>query len=108
MLLLLLVMLGAAWLGIRLLNRPFDVDAGLHPAIDFSSVWVLGPDSKSRPRAEYWGGLYFALCVGFCYCAWRKKDMLARNMCLWGLAALSAFPWGKPFQAFHSLESSSF
>ena len=103
MLLLVLVMLGAAWIGIRLLNRPFDMEAGLHPAIDFSSVWYWAPDSKSTPRAEYWGGLYFALFVGLCYCAWRKKDTLARNMCLWGLlGGALGFPLGQTLQAYHA------
>lgn len=103
MLLLVLTMLGAAYLGIWLLNRPFDVDAGLHPAIDFSSVWYWAPESKSRPRAEYWGGLHFALLVGLFYCAWRKKDALARNMGLWGLlGGALGFPMGQTLQAFHA------
>lgn len=103
MLLLLMAMLGAAWLGIRLLNRPFDIDAGLHPVIDFSSIWYWAPESKSEPRAEYWGGLYFALFVGLVYCAWRKRDTLARNLALWGaLGGALGFPLGQMLQAFHA------
>lgn len=103
MLLLLLVMLGAAWIGIRLLNRPFDIDAGLHPPIDFSSIWYWAPESKSTPRLEYWGGLYFAYIVGLGYCAVVKKDTLARNMGLWGLlGGALGFPLGQTLQAFHA------
>lgn len=103
MLLLLLAMLAAAYAGITLLNRPFDIETGRHPAIDFSSIGYWAPDTKSTPRAEYWGGLHFALLVGLAYCTWRKQDVLARNMGCWGLlGGALGFPLGQSLQAFHA------
>ena len=103
MLVLGIAMLATAYLGIQLLNRPFDIEAGRHPALDFSNVWYWAPESGSRPRAEYWGGLHFALLTGLAYCTWRKKDYLARNMGLWGLLGGGlGFPIGQTLQAYHA------
>ncbi len=103
MLLLGLGMLAAAFLGMWLLNSPFDVENRELPAIHFSNLWAWVPGSDSRPRAEAWGGLHCALLVGIVYCAVRKKDVLARNMGLWGLlGGALGFPLGQSLQAFHA------
>ena len=103
MLLLLLAMLGASVLGIWLLNMPFNPEAGHFPAISFSNLWPWAPESSTKPRFEYWGGLGTALLVGFLYCATRKKDILARNLGLWGLlGGALGFPLGQCLQAYHA------
>ena len=103
MFLLLLAMLAAAFVGMWLLNSPFDPEARRLPAIHFSNLWHWLPDSESRPRAESWGGLHAALLLGIVYCAVRKKDALARNMGLWGLlGGALGFPIGQSLQAYHA------
>lgn len=98
-----LAMLVAAFVGIWLFNSPFDPENRALPAIHFSNLWHWLPDSDSRPRAEAWGGLHAALILGIVYCAWHKKDVLARNMGLWGLlGGALGFPIGQSLQAYHA------
>ena len=101
-LLLLAAMLVAAYIGILVLNSPFDPENRVLPWIYFSDDWYWEPEGGFTPRRETWGGLLFALAVGIAYAGWVKKDRLARNLGLWGiLAGAMGFPGGQSVQASH-------
>lgn len=93
--LLLVAMVALHYLGVFLLNSPFALDGSALPAIYFS-----GP---SNPRPECWGGYLLALMGGLAYVSLRRKDALARNLCLWGLLGGGVgFPLGESLQAYHA------
>lgn len=99
---LLLVMLGASYIGIRFLNEPFDPESRVLPWIYFSDDWHWEPEGGFTPRRETWGGLLFALGVALTYIGVMKKDRLARKMGLWGLlGGALGFPGGQSVQAFY-------
>ncbi|MBM3499147.1 MAG: hypothetical protein FJX74_10810 [Armatimonadetes bacterium] len=68
---------GAAWVGVRMLNRPHDPPTRL-PRIYFSAR------DDPRPRPEYWGGLWLAL-AGLLVYLMVRGDGLAVGLTLFGL-----------------------
>ncbi|MFP4500150.1 MAG: hypothetical protein ACLFTT_04045 [Candidatus Hydrogenedentota bacterium] len=103
MLLFLLALVGMFYMGIALLNEPFDPAAKELPAIYFSDHWHWEPGKALEPRPEVWGGLLAVLAAGIIYTAVARKDALARNMALWGvLGGAIGFPLGQSVQAWHA------
>ena len=85
------------------LNDPFDPANRKLPSIYFSDHWYWEPGEPLKPRREQWGGLLFALCWLIAYTGFIKKDLLARNMVLWGmLAGGLGFFLGQCVQAYHA------
>jgi hypothetical protein len=101
--LLLLAMLALQFVGMWLLNSPFDPGQRVLPRIYFSDDWYWEPASDLKPRLECWGGLLLALVglTGYLYGV--RKDWLAGNMALVGfLAGGIGFSAGQSVQAFHA------
>ena len=91
------------YLGIYVLNEPFDPASKKLPSIYFSDHWHWEPGETLKPRREQWGGLLFALGWLIAYTGFIKKDLLARNMVLWGmLAGGLGFSLGQSVQAYHA------
>ena len=102
-LLILFVSIFFIYLGIYILNEPFDPGNKQLPFIYFSDDWYWEPGEKLIPRREQWGGLLFALTFLYFYISFIKKDILARNMTLWGLLAGGfGFTIGQCVQAYHA------
>lgn len=100
---LMLALIGAAYLGSRVLNSPFDPASRELPWIYFSADWYWQPGADLEPRRESWGGLWFALIAGIAYAGWLKKDCVARNLALWGIVGGAlGFPGGQCLQAYHA------
>ncbi len=110
LLVLMLAMIAACYLGAYLLNAPHDPENKRLPLLYFSASWYWEPDAVDLdPRREFWGGLLFALAVGFAYAGALRKDALAWRMGLWGLAGGAlGFPLGQCLQAFHAWNPSMF
>lgn len=103
MLLVMLGLLGLCALGIWALNEPFDPAKKILPRIYFSDDWRWEPGADLKPRREVWGGLLFALAGLIAYTHWRRRDMLAPRLALWGiLGGALGFPLGQCLQAFHA------
>jgi len=103
-LVLMLAMLALYALGAGLLNRPFDPANKLLPRIYFSADWRWQPEasvSELKPRPEHWGGLLFALLGAWIWAGWIRRDLLARNLALWGMLGGLGFPIGQTLQAYH-------
>lgn len=102
--LLFVALLALMFLGILLLNSPFDPETRRLPPIYFSMTWdwvPLRPDPK--PRFENWGGLLLALIGLVAYVSAVRKDVLARNLALCGvLAGGLGFAGGQCIQAYHA------
>ena len=91
------------YLGIYVLNEPFDPANKKLPSIYFSDHWHWEPREMLKPRREQWGGLLFALVGVIAYTGFIKKDLMARNMMLWGmLAGGIGFSLGQSVQAYHA------
>ena len=102
-LLILFVSIFFLYLGIYILNEPFNPANKKLPFLYFSDDWYWEPDNNLKPRREQWGGLFFALLFLFSYISIVKKDILARNMTLWGLLAGGfGFTLGQCVQAYHA------
>ncbi|MGC9327815.1 MAG: hypothetical protein ACP5I1_09295 [Candidatus Hinthialibacter sp.] len=103
MLLLMIALIGAYWVGVYLLNSPYDPANKALPTIYFSADWHWRPDADLKPRRECWGGLWFALIAVITYSGLIRKDRLARNLALWGiLGGAIGFPLGQSLQAYHA------
>lgn len=97
-----LAMLGAYFIGTRLLNYPFYPADQRLPLLYFSDHWRWEPDKVLEPRREAWGGLLFALATVIMYFGVWRRDRLARNLGLWGiLGGAIGFPLGQSLQALH-------
>lgn len=109
-LLLFIFLIGLYFLGVYLLNEPFEPEARRLPRIYFSGDWYWQPDNAElRPRREAWGGLLFALIGLWLYVSVWKRDAVARNVGL--IAAFFGgigFPIGQAVQAYHSWNAASF
>jgi len=76
------------FLGMALLNAPFDPANKTLPSIYFSASWHWQPDATAaelEPRPECWGGLLAALALTIAYTGGWRKDALAHRLALWGL-----------------------
>ena len=103
MALLLIGMLVLLFVGMWLFNRPFDPVNHILPRIYFSADWYWRPGAELKPRPECWGGLLLALVSLIIYLQWVRRDLLARNLALWGcLAGGTGFALGQSVQAFHA------
>ena len=107
---LLFSMTGLLFVGLYLVNEPFNPSEKTLPNFYFSDHWDWEPDKTDlRPRREQWGGLLFALLGLMAYLSWIKKDLLARNMAFWGIVAGGCgFTLGQSVQAFHAWNAESF
>jgi hypothetical protein len=109
---LLCVMLGLLalfFLGVWLLNSPYDPAHRLLPRIYFSADWRWEPSADLKPRREVWGGFLVALIGLVAYLAWARRDVLARNLAGWGvLGGALGFPTGQSLQAFHAWNAEVF
>jgi hypothetical protein len=110
MLLLFIVLIGLSFLGLYLLNEPFDPANRQLPGIYFSDDWDWEPDKANlEPRRERWGGLLFALAGLWFYVAAIKRDALARNLGLFGIVfGALGFAGGQCVQAYHSWNLADF
>lgn len=107
--LLMLALVGAYFIGVQLINRPFYPDRQILPAIYFSDDWRWEPGADLRPRFEAWGGLLLALVTAFIFASWAHGDRLARNLGLWGvLGGAIGFPLGQSIQAYHAWNRDQF
>ncbi|MGE3309111.1 MAG: hypothetical protein AB7O66_04010 [Limisphaerales bacterium] len=96
-------MLVLAYIGIRLLNEPFDPARRLLPRVYFSADWRWNPDADLKPRREIWGGLLFALVGAILHTALARRDRIAVRLAGWGmLGGALGFPAGQSLQAFHA------
>ncbi len=104
MMTLLFVMIGLLFVGMYLINEPFDPANRRLPLIYFSDHWHWEPDKADlKPRHEMWGGLLLALVGLFVFVAWVKRDVLARNMAIAGcIAGGLGFSLGQGVQAFRA------
>ncbi|MFN0171333.1 MAG: hypothetical protein ACKV22_33370 [Bryobacteraceae bacterium] len=103
-LLVMLALVGAYFLGAYLLNSPYDPANKILPRIYFSADWRWTPGGVDiKPRREGWGGLWFALALATLYAGWRRKDGLAWRLALWGVVGGAiGFPLGQSLQAYHA------
>ena len=76
-LLILFVSIFFLYLGIYILNEPFNPANKKLPFLYFSDDWYWEPENNLKPRREQWGGLFFALIFLFSYISIVKKDILA-------------------------------
>jgi hypothetical protein len=106
----LLVMIGLVFLGLWLINSPFDPAKKLLPRIYFSDSWYFEPDKADmKPRREVWGGLLLALIGLVLYVAAVRRDWLAARLAFIGFVAGGlGFPGGQSLQAFHSWNTERF
>lgn len=98
------------FLGVYLINQPFDPAQRKLPSIYFSDDWHWEPEKPDlKPRFECWGGLLTALLGLGIYFALIKRDRLARNLTVCGfLAGAVGFPIGQSVQAFHAWNPDAF
>ena len=103
------VLVGLFFLGVYLLNQPFEPNQKILPSLYFSDHWQWEPDSDLKPRPECWGGLLFALAGAIVHAGWIRKDGLARRLAFWGfLGGAIGFPLGQSVQAFHAWNAEAF
>lgn len=97
-----LVLVGLMFLGIWLINSPFDPTNKRLPLIYFSDHWYFEPERELQPRMEIWGGYLLALVGLICYVRCVRHDRLAFRMALVGmLAGGLGFTGGQAVQAFY-------
>ena len=109
MLLIMFALVGLYFLGIYLINSPYNPSAKQLPAIYFSDHWRWEPDTYGRPRFECWGGLHLALISLIAYVGLYRKDRLAPRLAFWGmLGGAIGFPLGQSLQAYHAWNLESF
>jgi hypothetical protein len=96
-------LLALLYLGLEILNEPFNPEHKILPRLYFSHDWRWNPDADFKPRREIWGGLLLAFLGLTAYFGLIRRDRLATNMSLVGfLAGSIGFPLGQCIQAFHA------
>lgn len=96
-------MLVLMWVGIGLINEPYDPVRRILPRIYFSDDWRWEPGALLKPRRERWGGLWLALLGLVAYVGWVRRDRLAWRLAGWAmLGGALGFPLGQCVQAFHA------
>jgi len=107
--LLLVSMVFLLFLGVYLLNTPFDPGHRLLPRFYFSDDWFWEPAGNLKPRRERWGGLLTALVGLVIYVRAFRRDRLAFRLALWGFVAGGiGFSLGQSVQAFHAWNVEAF
>jgi len=102
LLIVLMAMIFAQWVGWKLLNQPFDKAEGIVPKFYFShyDYWAAKQD---KPRPECWGGLLCSLGVFLTYLGAVKRDRFALSLGLWGLVGGAiGFPAGQALQSYNA------
>ncbi len=95
------VLLGLLFVGVWLVNSPYDPGTKTLPWIYFSDDWYFEPGSDLKPRREVWGGLLIALLSLVAYVRLLRHDRLAGRMALAGmLGGGFGFAGGQCVQAF--------
>lgn len=99
-----LALVGLFFLGVWLLNTPFDPASRQLPSVYFSADWRWEPDNENlKPRPEVWGGMLLALLGGWTWVGLVRGERLARNLAVWGvLGGALGFPAGQCLQASHA------
>lgn len=101
--------IGLSYVGIRLLNSPYDPSRKLLPPLYFSADWRFQPDADLKPRREVWGGFLLALAGLALYARVSRRDKLAGRMALIGFVAGGlGFASGQCIQAFHAWNKEMF
>ena len=110
MLILMFALIGLLYLGLWLINSPYDLVNKRLPRLYFSGSWYFHPDKIDlKPRREVWGGLLLALVGLVGYVAAVRRDKLAFRMALMGfLGGGLGFPGGQSLQALHSWNAELF
>ncbi|MFN9972278.1 MAG: hypothetical protein ACK58T_20550, partial [Phycisphaerae bacterium] len=103
-LMLLLAMMGLVYVGIWLINSPYDPANRILPKIYFSDSWYFEPDKADlKPRREVWGGLLVALLGLVAWSRLVRKDRLALRLAAFGfLAGGLGFSGGQCIQSYHA------
>jgi hypothetical protein len=103
-------LIGLMFLGLWLINSPFDPANKILPKIYFSDSWFFEPDKADlKPRREVWGGLLLSQLGLVLYTGIVRRDGLAVRMSFIGmLAGALGFPGGQSVQAFHSWNTEMF
>jgi hypothetical protein len=101
---LLLIALCFLWfLGVHLLNEPFDPAQRVLPRLYFSDDWRWEPQGELTPRREIWGGLLVSLVAFVLYARIAKGDRLVLRLACWGFVAGGlGFSLGQSVQAVHA------
>ena len=105
MLAVMLGIIGLHFLGVKLLNQPFDPDKRILPTVYFSHdwKWANDPDVELKPRPEIWGGLVFALTGLIVYAGVVRRDAMCVLMGFWGiLGGAVGFPSSQIVQAWNA------
>lgn len=110
MLLVLSALLGLVFLGIWLINSPYELSQKILPRIYFSATWELFPDKPDlRPRREVWGGLLTAWLGLTLYTGLVRRDRLAWRLAACGFVAGGlGFSGGQCLQSYHSWSAEAF
>lgn len=74
----------AMFIGVALLNEPFNPAEKILPRIYFSDHWMWEPDAELKPRRESWGGLLAILLLWITYARFEKKDGFPIRLALAG------------------------
>ena len=96
-------LLALFFLGVYLLNSPFDPANRLLPNLYFSDHWYFEPDRELKHRPEIWGGFLLALIGLVLYVRLVRGDRLAARLA--GVAFVGGalgFPGGQAIQASHA------
>ena len=100
---LVLALLGLHWVGVQVVNQPFDPAHRLLPKLYFSADWRWLPEATLKPRREVWGGLVLALVGAWTWIGWVRGDGLARRLAVWGVVGGAVgFPLGQCLQSYHA------
>jgi hypothetical protein len=92
-----------AFVGVWIVNSPFDPANKTLPLLYFSDSWVWEPGANLKPRPEVWGGLAFSLLGFILYAHFVRRDPLVLRLGSWGiLGGAVGFPLGQSLQAFHA------
>ena len=96
-------LLALFYLGVYLINSPFDPANKKLPALYFSDHWYFEPDRELRHRREIWGGFLTALLGLVAYLRLVRGDRLAARLALFAfIGGAIGFPAGQSLQASHA------
>ena len=95
---------GLFFLGVWLINTPYDPASRQLPSVSFSADWRWEPDNAGlKPRPEVWGGMLLALLGSWAWVGLVRGERLACWLTLWGvLGGALGFPLGQCLQAGHA------